>query len=92
MNDGWLYVAVRDTEEYGRQWAIFTDLAEATAAYEASAYIVRNAPGEGPDGDLTIVTGAALYAAKTADLEEARAMTIDGRADLLEWEEWDAKE
>jgi hypothetical protein len=84
-----LFVAVRDTVEYGCQWAVFSDLDAATTAYEASAYIVRNAPGEGPDGDMTTVTAAALYAAPTADREVAQAMAEDGRAHLLEWEEWE---
>lgn len=87
-----LFVVVRDTDEHGRQWAVFADLEKATIAYEAAAHVVRNAPGEGPDDDLTIITGAALYAAHTTDPGIARFMVIIGRADLLEWEEWDVKE
>ena len=88
MNAIRLFVVARDTEQYGRQWAVFAGLKAATTAYEASAYIVRNAPGEGPDESLEIISGVALYVAPTFDADEARAVVIDGRADIMESEEW----
>jgi hypothetical protein len=78
-----LFIAVRDTAEYGRQYAFFTSLDEATDCYEDAAYVVRNAPGEGRSDDLTIISGAALYAAETSDRELARAMVDGGNALLL---------
>jgi hypothetical protein len=59
-------------------------LASATECYDEAAYVVRNAPGEDPGDDPTIVTAALLYAAPTSDPDTASAMTEDGRAVLLE--------
>ena len=68
--------------------ATFTSLGNATACYEEAAYVVRNAPGEGATDDLTIVTAAALFVADTSDPDLAKTLAADGRAFLMEQEEW----
>jgi hypothetical protein len=68
--------------------AVFPGLEDATECYNEAAYVVRNAPGEGATDDLTIVTAAALFVADTSDHDLAKAMAADGRAFLMEQEEW----
>ena len=81
-----LFLVFREVEGSRSEWAIFTDLDGATECYDEAAYVVRNAPGEGPEDDPTIVTAASLYAAYTADPETALEMVSGGRAVLMESE------
>lgn len=82
------FVVARDTEDYGHQLTVFSRLEEAALVYEEAAYVVRNAPGEGATNDPTIVVAAALFVADAADEGLAKAMAADGRAFLMEREEW----
>ncbi len=83
-----MFVVARNTEEYGRQMAVFSDLEDALMIYEEAAYVARNAPGEGATDDPTIVMAAGLFVADAADEESAKATVADGAAFLMEQEEW----
>lgn len=87
-----LFVVTRQVEGLHNQSAVFSDLGEATECYEEAAYVVRNAPGEGATDDLTIVAAAALFVAETSDHNLAKAMAADGRAFMMESEEWPSQD
>jgi hypothetical protein len=75
-------------EDSSPELAVFVSLDEAIECYEEAAYFVRNAPGESATDDLTVVTAAALFAVETTNADLAKAMANDGRATLMESEEW----
>jgi hypothetical protein len=81
-----LYVVSREVEGSRIERVVFSDLETAAAWYEEAAYVVRNAPGEDPGDDPTIVTAAFLHVAQTLDPETAKVMAEDGRAELLQTE------
>ncbi len=87
-----LFVVIREVEGIRTESLTLTDLDEAAECYEEAAYVVRNAPGEGATDDLTIITAAALFVSETLDHDLAKAMAADGRAFMMESEEWPSQD
>ena len=78
-----LYVLGKEIESERFEWTVFEDRARATECFDEAAYVVRNAPGDGPGDDPIIVTAAFLYAADTSVRSAAETMARSGRATLI---------